>query len=699
MKPMRMSGPVIWPTLCWRLVFLMCWYVPLSAVGWALDPAKLPTQYVLTMWGAEQGLPQSSVFAVLQTRDGYLWLGTEEGLVRFDGVRFEVFDQHNSKLKNSYVHALCETRDGSLWIGTWGGGLAQYKDGQFTNYTQEDGLLLNQIRVLTEGRDGSLWIGTEGGGLNRFYQGKFSRPLEARLLPSGFIRALHEDNAGNLWVGTSAGVLRWQSQESHVYTTANGLPDVSVRAIYEDACGQIWIGTALGCALWQGETFKAYRAGKELPRELRAVTRILEDAQQNLWLATYGAGLLRYQGGKFTVWAPGPSGPGERLESLFEDREHNLWFGGIGAGLSKLTDPKIAMVGKPEGLSHDYIGPIYETRDGTLWVGTFGGGLNRWRNGRPEAVPGSPSKETILAMCESADGSLWVGTNQGELKRFKDGRFTSWRMGHDSRTGQLAAIAEGPDGALWLGSYHLGLQRFKDGVFTPIKPGHEMMTDTVYTLKWDRQGVLWIGTNRGLVRYQNGEFTKYGKSEGVPEVAVNCILEDARGRLWLGTSGAGLILLQQGRGLALTEQQGLFDGTLWALQDDGVGSLWMSSNKGIARVRWRDLENYVTGRAARVSTDVFGKADGMRNRECNGQITPPSFRTHDGKLWFSTVQGVAMLDPAQIDENLTPPPVVIDATNDAGGGIEYIAGMAAGTCDLFAVDIMPDNVRHGALRP
>jgi PAS domain S-box-containing protein len=657
---MRLNRPLHNALLPLLTKTLLCLLLLLSPPVWALDPEKLITQYVLSVWGTERGMPQNSVLTLLQTRDGYIWAGTEEGLVRFDGARFQVFDKTNSALRRNYVHTLCETRDGSLWIGTFGGGLTRLKDGQFTTYTNAAGLAMNQVRTLAEGRDGSLWIGLEGAGISQFKDGQFTLPLSRELLPPGIIRALLEDRQGNLWLGTTNGLVKWNQQGRKLYTTAEGLPSDSVRALYEDSRGQLWIGTSNGFALLHEERLTAWVAGKELPRSLRSVSGILEDSHQNLWLAAPGVGLLRYRAGKFASYSPQNGAPNSQIENVIEDREGNLWFSAIGLGLCKLSDARFTMIGKPEGLSSDLIRAIQETRDGSVWLATAGGGLNRWRAGRNEVFAGELANQAVLSLHEGRDGSLWLGTSAGEVKRYQEGRFTTWDHRHGLHAEMISSLAETPDGTLWIGSSISGLHSLKNGRITAVKPGPEVLSDTIYTLQVGREGALWIGTNRGLLQYRAGQFTKYGASVGLPETAVNAIFEDAEGRLWVGTNGAGLYRLSAGWAIFVTTQQGLFDDTIWAILADGAGSLWLSSNRGIARLSQQELNAYAAGQRSTIRSVVYGQADGMRNHECNGQSNPVGFRTRDGRLWFATIRGAAIIDPAHLKSNPLAPPVLIE---------------------------------------
>ncbi len=325
----------------------------------ALDPGKAITQYSHDVWGVADGLPQSSVQAILQTRDGYLWLGTREGLARFDGVRFTVCDKRNTRaIKNNVVNALIESRDGSLWVATEGG-LNRFKGGELTSYSTADGLSNNFIHAICEGSEGSLWVGTSGGGLNRLKDGAFTVYSTATGLSDDVVFAVYQDRGGSLWVGTNNGLNRFRDATFTAYTTRNGLATDTVWSISETPAGDIWIGTVAGLNRFHGGKFTAYTMRDGLPGD--NVFSILAYREGGLWLATYN-GLAHFRDGRFTVYTTEQGLVANFVRTVCEGRNGGLWIGTEG-GLSRFKDGKFISYTTKDGLAHNRIKALHEDRE------------------------------------------------------------------------------------------------------------------------------------------------------------------------------------------------------------------------------------------------------------------------------------------------------------------------------------------------
>jgi len=588
--------------------------------AWALDPDKTITQYVHDVWQVEDGLPQSTITAILQTRDGYIWLGTQEGLVRFDGVRFTVFDKKNTKnIKDSHILTLFEDHEGSLWIGTYGGGLNRLKDKEFTAYTTKEGLSDNMVWSICEDGKGSIWIGTYSGGLNRLRDGKFTAYTTKDGLSNDFVRSIYEDREGSLWIGTGEGLNRLRDGKFTAYTTKDGLSNDMVWSIYEDRNGSLWIGT-------------------------------------------YSGGLNRFKDGKFTAFTTKEGLSDDIVKSIYEDREGSIWIGTEGGGLNRLRDGKFTVYTTKEGLSNDFVKSIYEDREGSLWIGTDGGGLNRLKDDKFTVYTTKEglSSDLVKSIYEDREGSLWIGTGEG-LNRLKDGKFTVYTTKEGLSNDMVWSIYEDRKGSLWIGTWRGGLNRLRDGKFTAYTTKDGLSNDMVRSIYEDREGSLWIGTDGGgLNRLRDGKFTVYSTKEGLSNDLVRSIYEDGEGSLWIGTRGGGLNRLKDGKFTAYTTKEGLFDDSVWQILEDGKGNLWMSCNNGIFRVSMRELNDFAEGKISSINSISYGEPDGMMSKECNGGFQPAGWKSRDGKLWFPTIRGVVMINPENIRTNKLPPPVLIE---------------------------------------
>lgn len=624
----------------------------------ALDPGKSVTQYARQVWTSDDGLPQNSIYVIAQTRDGYLWLGTEEGLVSFDGVRFTVYDKRNTpEMKANQVNALLEDRNGNLWIGTQGGGVTRLRDHKFTSFTTKQGLPNDDVWSLCQDRSGAIWIGTSGG-LSRLQNGKFKSYNTMDGLLDETVWSLYLDRDGILWIGTSGGLNRYEDGRFASYTTKQGLSNDNVISLYQDISGSLWIGTSGGgLDRLQDGKFVTFSTKEGLSND--TVVSLLQDRDGNLWIGTFG-GVSRLYNSIFVNFTPSEGLSNEVVTSLYEDREGSLWIGTQGGGLDRLQDGKFMDYTTREGLSNNTATSLVQDRDGSLWIGTYGG-LDRLRAGKLTvftSVDGL-SNDNIRALHMDSAGTLWIGTYGGGLNRYRDGKFTAYTTKDGLSNGKVWCVNDDSEGNLWVGTSG-GLNRYKDGKFTTFTTKDGLSNDHVWFLLPDHEGSLWIATFNGLNRLRNGKFTVFNSHNGLSSNNIMCLYEDREGSLWIGTQGGGLDRFRNGKFFTYATAGGLFDDTVFQIIEDGKQNLWMSSNKGIFHVSKKELNEFDAGSTKWIHSISYGKADGMKSQECNTGF-PAGCRTADGKLWFPTIEGVAMIDPENIRINHVLPPVMVDA--------------------------------------
>ena len=627
-----------------------------------LDPARAITQYAHDAWRTEQGLPQNSVQAIAQTRDGYLWLGTQEGLVRFDGVRFTVFDEKNApSLGNAHVLTLRAASDGSLWIGTRGRGILRWREGRFTSF-KDPNPAANVVRALFEDSRGRLWAGTDGG-LLRFEKDRFVPAYPADAKSPDVVMAIAESK-GEIWFGTDGGGLRRLKERGlDAFTKKEGLSSDAIRALWADLDGTLWIGT-------RGGGLNRLREGRAeaLPTQGGAWSTIGSSAMQrdragNLWIGTRGGGLLRLQGERISSFSKGDGLSSDIVLSLYEDREGSLWVGTDGEGLHRFKDGKVTPFSTQEGLSNNLLLPIYEDRNGTVWLGSYGGGLNAFRDGvfRAYTTRQGLSSDMVVSLAGDPEGNLWIGTDGGGLNRLSGDRVTRFGSAEGLSSNRVTALLSGREGGLWVGTYGGGLDLLRGGRFTVYGPAEGLGSPMILALTEDRNGTLWVGTDGGgLFRFRDGRFTALTARDGLANDTVYRIYEDADGVLWIGTF-EGLSRLKDGKFATYTTKTGLFDSRIFQILEDDDGRLWMSCNKGIFRVSRKELNDVAEGRARVFTPAVFGRADGMKSSECNGTSQPAGWKAHDGTLWFPTTLGAVRIDPRHLPSNSQAPPVAIES--------------------------------------
>ncbi len=640
----------------------------MPVVGWAqpesaarLAPEKALTQYVHTAWNDDDGLPHSTVNAVAQTPDGYLWVGTEGGVVRFNGTTFDVYNRSNTEAFSAghNIRTLLVDQRGQLWIGTVGAGLIRYHAGQFTQVHDPAVLQGTQISALHEDARGTLWIGTFEDGLFK-KEGDRIRPVEA--VPSNtLITALRVDGAGTLWIGTNEGLYRVRDDSTRVYRPQDGLPGPFVVALGEDADGRIWVSTRDGIVrLMEGAV-----PSNALPQALADVSAFAfwTDATGSLWLGTDGRGLMRVRDGAVEALTTQHGLLNDRVVAVFQDREGSLWFGTEGGGLNQLRDGKFTPYGTPEGVGSDMVLSVFEDAEGSLWLGTEGGGLSRLRDGRVTALTTADglSSDVVLSVHEDADGALWAGTYGGGVNRYDDGQFTAYATDNGFLSDAVFALHRGPSGALWMGT-DAGIARYAEGDFRYFTEEDGLSSNLIATLHEDANGTLWVGTfPNGLDRFREGTFTHLGPSDGLPESVITDIHEDPDGTLWMGTRGGGLIRMRDGQATTYTSRDGLYSDNIYQVLEDEQGRLWMGSGRGIFHVARQALDAHAAGRIDQLEPTVFGEKDGLRTDEMNGGVQPAGWRRRDGSLWFPSAQGVAGIDPEHVQRNDVPPPIAIES--------------------------------------
>jgi len=628
-----------------------------TASAWALEPEKPLSQFAHRSWQTQDGLPQNTVQALAQTPDGYLWAGTFEGLVRFDGVNFTVFDTGNTPaLPDRSVSALALGRDGTLWINT-NRGLAGLREGRFFSIPLSLSITPRQVHQLLPARDGSVWVATLGSGLARLFEGRIQVWQLQEGLASNRVLALAESKAGSLWVATPEGIQRWDGGAFHPGPRFQGAAPL-VSALMVDAQDTLWAGGQDGNVYQLKDGLMALVPDASTPG--RPISLLLTDRRGSLWVATRGGGLLRLANGQRSGLSVANGLRSDSIFSMVEDTEGNVWLGLGTQGLHRLKDAPFATYGPPEGLGHTMVSSLRETRDGSLWINTLGGGITRLHNGKTTTWTTRDGlvDDTVFGSAEGRDGSLWFSTRRGVIRWYR-GTFTNL-PGPDQplRFPLGQPILEDEQGTLWVGTQE-GLTRWDGKQFTLLSEDDPLLGTHVRVLERRAAGGFWIGTQGGgLAWHAEGRTVALALPGKLIEGDVRSIREEAD-VLWVGTTN-GLFRWKNGRFSRLSRVQGLFDDVIFQVLPDGQGNLWMSCNKGIFRVARRELEAAAEGRLDRVTSYVYGTDDGMRAEECNALGGPSGLRAQDGRLWFPTIRGAVAYDPRHEKPKAALPPVLIE---------------------------------------
>jgi signal transduction histidine kinase/ligand-binding sensor domain-containing protein len=641
-----------WTLLCSGIAFLAPAFSQTKPAR--VKPTISSNEYIQNFWTTANGLPQNSVNAVLQTRDGYLWVATYGGLARFDGVKFTVFDvAEPGGIKSNRILSLCESKDGALWIGTSNAGLMRYKDGIFTSVQIPGGQPEDLVSIIYEDSRGALWMKTSRG-LVRFFLGEFKTLTPQDGLPNAIITSLAEDQDKNFWIGTTAGLVRMSGGQLITLTTRDGLPSDSVTSICARRGGGLWVGTHGGLGrIDQGMTIKKLEGP-----DSNAIGRLFEDRSGNLWIST-AAGLDRLTDDSVVHCKMNTELKTPAVACMTDDREGNIWIGTQAAGLCRFRSAQLTVYASERGLANESVVPIIEGAPGEMWIGMTCSGLARLHDGRIAPYPAGLNG-CVWALLHDSKGALWVGTWGGGLTRLKDGQSVNYRKANSGLSNDgVLSLFEDRNGIVWIGTGD-GLNKLLDGRITSYRTTDGLVGNDVRFITEDHQGAIWVGTTGGVSRIAGGSFTNYTTKEGLSNDYVRAIQPDEDDTIWLGTYGGGLNRLKDGRISQYTIRNGLFDNIISRILEDNSGHFWMSGNKGIFRVSKLELNEFADGKIGSIGCVSYGIEDGMKSSECNGGGQPAGWKSRDGKLWFPTARGIVMIDPDRIATNNLAPPVTIE---------------------------------------
>lgn len=641
----------------------------LVARGVAPAPERSSASYHSQTWTTEQGLPGDTVRAVAQTRDGYLWVATQAGLARFDGVRFKVFGKQNEPaFRTDECNVLLEGSDGSLWIGTIGGGLMRYRDGRFETFGRAEGLPTDVINGLYEDRDGRLWI-TSYEALTLFEGGRFRVFSTADGGASVYALPFREDEEGRVWFFRSRGLnlnnrgtlLFYKDGELHAGDEAARLSPFGFGSNVSAFAGR-------GASFWVNDTAShtfsrfdgATGAGPRVTYETDT-SPIMghEDARGDLWFVNGRQELRFAREGRVSVVTEG-AWPGGGINALYNDREGNLWVGSSG-GLTRLRPMPFRAYTTAEGLSNETVWTVFEDARGDLWAGT-NGGVNRLR-GDEFTVYGTRdgmAANGAVSITQDSVGRLWFASTLG-LTSYDGREFRAYARNEGLLNENVRAVYSDSRGRLWVGTVG-GLHLFQDGKFRAFTTDDGLSHNNVLFIFEDRAGSIWVGTPAGLNRMRDdGSFEVFTKKDGLGSDIVISAREASDGSLWFGTVGGGVARMRDGKFASVTSASGLGDDTVTVILEDGAGDLWMGSTRGVLRVSLKNLNAFADGHARSVSCVAYGKADGLPTTDCGGGTQPAGWRSRDGRLWFPTSKGIAVVDPSALRRNELPPPVVVES--------------------------------------
>jgi len=625
--------------------------------GGAQGATGTPPRFFFQTWQTDDGLPQKHITAIVQTRDGYLWLGTYNGLARFDGVRFVVFNAANTPgLASSRVTSLCEDTNGVLWLGHDAGELTRFQDNRFEPVPLAAKWPGGAIAAIAEDGRHDVWLLHQTGLMLRARDGEIvaSEPGST----AATVLSLTRDSEGTLW-RAQGGKMHSVGAAPPVQTTRPPPDnDYIVRACASRG-GGFWIAGGDRVRRWDGK-------GREsnwgpVPWGNNSVTAMLESLDGLLWVGTLSKGVFVLSpDGSFSHFTRTNGLAHDWVRTLGADREGTIWVGTGGGGVSAAREQRVMMVTSPDGWQGRGVLSLCAATNGAVWIGTEGGGVYRLENGgwRRFGEREGLTNLFVWSVYEDAQGRLLAGTWGGGLFQLMDGRFVH-PQALAGETVPMTSLLSARDGALWIGTQRGLMQITHNG--QARRHAQDLLRPDVRTLAEAKDGTIWFGmSGGGLGRLQNGAVTRFHRGDGLPSDHVWSLLAEDDGTLWIGTFGGGLCRWRDGRFATIGPNEGLPNNVISHLMDDGMGRLWMGSYGGILRASKEDLNRCADGQAKSATFFVYGRADGLESLETAEGLMPGSCRTADGRLWFPTSKGPAVVDPASVRTNPLAPPVVIE---------------------------------------
>lgn len=619
--------------------------------------SQLETNLIAEAWDVEKGLPQNTVEAIGQSPDGYLWLGTQSGFIRFDGVRFTPFpDPQQTGYRAFPIRSLIAARDGSIW-GAGYQGVSRLKDGVIRYYSIESGLPATDVNRLYEDAAGVIWAGTKEG-VARFDGNRFITETINPGRPKQSYDAICQTHDGALWFG-GLELTRMKDGKVLHYGVEDRLKGEEIHALYEDRAGVLWIGAGAN----EIYHLKDGRIEPLISNQSPTLWRImvfLEDDDGRMWMATID-GLKYFDGNRIVDFREKSGLFSHQIRCIYRDREAHLWFGSSLNGLLRLGKPRLSVYGAPEGLPSDSLQCVLDSRDGSRWIGSWGKGLFRLKDGALtiwRMTDGLPD-DTVHALCETRDGALWIGTGKGAV-RFKGGRFKVYTTSEGLPNNRVGSIVEDDRGDIWLGTER-GLCVFRNEKFDDSINRESLNRPTISGIFKGRNGVLWIAAYRnGVYRILNGEVRRYTTKEGLSINDALGVFEDKQGNVWVALRNGDLNRIDGEKITAYRREQGLIGLELSSILEDDLNNLWLTSSNGVFRIAKSQFDELDRGRIKRLNLTTFGVPDGMRTINCLSFSQPNVLKTREGKLLIVTGKGLVTIDPQTVQTPREAPPVYLE---------------------------------------
>ena len=665
-------------------------FLPLAVAN---DGEGAISHYIRDRWGTDKGFPGGAVSAIAQTTDGYLWIGTEKGLIRFDGLNFRLFEQAKpSSIALGPVQGLVADAEGNLWILLQRTQIVRYRNGKFELEREEA-----EFGITSIGRrkDSSVLLSSLALGALAYHDGKFETlaassemaPSESTATaetdtrttrlswsvgfrsqrfaePNATVTAITGTSDGKVWLGTQDKGLFYM-QQGHVFPAGKGPSNKKINCLLAWENSELWIGTDDGLLRWNGSEI----TNEGVPSVLlhRPVLSLIGDRSFNIWAAT-SEGLIRLDGSGVLLDKDSPQSGG-KITALYEDREGNIWAGGAG-GIQRLHDSAFITYSVADGMPSDSNGPVYVDEEGRTWFAPLTGGLY-WKKGAQigRVTEAGLAKDVVYSIAGHGD-EVWLGREHGGLTLLHRSGSSLTTKTYTQADGLaqdgIYAVHLSRDGTVWAASLSNGVSALKNGRFTNYTTAEGLPSDTVTSIAESRDGAMWFATPNGLSMLSGGRWRAFTAKDGLPSADLNCAIVDSAGTLWIGSS-AGLAFLVSNQTYVPRDVPGSLREPVYGIAEDKSGWLWFATSNHIVRVRRSALLGDGPG-----NEDIreYGLTDGLRGTEGVKRQRSVFADPLQGRIWFSMNRGLSVVEPKRVEGSSVPALVHVEGITVDGSALD-----------------------------
>lgn len=632
---------------------------------YALDPNRALSQFPHELWGTETGFPGGTIYSIAQTADGYLWLGTEKGLVRFDGLNFQLIQHSDTPaLPAGPILGLIADRDGNLWIRLQNPSLVRYRNGKFEDVLTKLQRIEPRITAMTLGKDNEILLSTFVNGVLKYDGEKFLEISAKADIHRSIVISIAETSAGEIWMGTrDAGLIRLTEQK--FFAVTDGLPDQKINCLLPDGNNGLLIGTDKGIVRWDGNRL----TNDGMPQMLTNVQilSMLRDRDSNIWIGTDTLGLLRFNSGGIVAIEKSDQSVNGAITALFEDREGNLWVG-TNEGIERFRDSTFVTYSTAEGLPSEKNGPVFVDSENRTWFAPLKGGLAWLKGNQLENLSADGlAQDIIYSITGGNKNDVWIGRQRGGLTNIQsNGTARTYTQKDGLAQNSVYSVYQSRDGTVWAGTLSGGVSRFKDGKFTNYTTANGLASNTVTAIVESADGKMYFATPNGLSLFSNSNWQTFTVQNGLPSENIISLFEDTSGNIWLGTAKGLAFLDTNGQIHFSSDNTASLQESILGLAQDKNGFLWLSTANHVLRV---NREKLINGVISAEDVREYGLPDGLKSVE-GVKRNQSVISDKDGRIWFSLSHGLSMVDANRLKNNSIPALVQIQTIAADGKAVE-----------------------------